>query len=337
MRSWHLQWDFGSAEIISTAAILKACVFRLPSGRLFAPLACALWASGREDVHPDLPGHMRHLGGEFVCLPFGVGTLPPSLGRRWADSGGTYPQPVQHGACADGEWDLVSSSSSHVELRIDYPKEDDIHFVTRTVRADAAASALDIQISVYARRSTRLPFAFHPIFRLPHRPLGASIHIPFRRGFTYPGTLPPGISPTATDVDFESLAAVPLKAGGYFDLSRLPHEEPMEEFIQLAGVTGEATVEYAYERARVRLTWDPKMLPSCLLWVSDRSLQEPPWCGRFQGFAIEPAATAFDLPVDVARGPNPVQAEGTATVLPVHPGQPTVIGYRMAAEEITGT
>jgi len=163
-----------------------------------------------------------------------------------------------------------------------------------------------------------------------------SIHIPFRRGLTYPGTLPPGISSTATDADFESLAAVPLKGGEYLDLSRLPHGKPMEEFIQLMGVTGEAIVEYADEAARMRLTWDPKMLPSCLLWVSDRSLQEPPWCGRFQGFAIEPAATAFDLPVDIARRPNPVRAEGAATVLPMHPGEPTVIRYRLAAEEITG-
>ena len=285
-------------------------------------------------MDPDLPGHMRHLGGEFVCLPFGVGSVPPSLARRWGASGDTYPQPLQHGACADGEWDLVSSSPTHVELRIDYPKGDDIHSVTRTIRADPAASALDIQISVHARRSTGLPFAFHPIFRLPQRPLGVSLHIPFRRGLTYPGTLPPGSSPTAIDADFESLAAVPLKGGEYLDFSRLPHEEPMEEFIQLMGVSGEAIVEYADERARVRLSWDPKMLPSCLLWVSDRSLQEPPWCGRFQGFAVEPAATAFDLPVDIARRPNPVRAEGAATVVPMHPGQPTVIRYRFAAEEI---
>ena len=262
--------------------------------------------------------------------------MPSSLARRWAVSGDTYPQSVQHGACADEEWDLVSSSPTHVELRIDYPKEDDLAFVTRTVCADPSASALDIRVSVYARRSTRLPFAFHPIFRLPNRPFGVSVHIPFRHGFTYPGTLPPGTSPTAVDTGFETLTAVPRKGGGRFDLSQLPHREPMEEFVQLTGVTGEATVMYADERARIRLTWDPKMLPSCLLWVSDQALQEPPWCGRFQGFAVEPAAAAFDLPVEVARGPNPVQAEGTATVIAVHPGQPTTIEYRLAAEEITG-
>ena len=262
--------------------------------------------------------------------------MPPALARRWGGSEGTYPQPVQHGACADEEWDLVSSSPTHVELRLEYPKGGDIDSVTRTVRADPVASALDIQIAIFVRRSTGLPFAFHPIFRLPQRPLGVSLHIPFRRGLTYPGTLPPGISPTAIDASFESLTAVPLKGGGHFDLSRLPHGEPMEEFIQLMGVNGEASVEYAEERARVRLTWDPKMLPSCLLWVSDRSLQEPPWGGRFRGFAVEPAAAVFDLPVDVARRANPVRAEGAATVLPLHPGEPTVIRYRLAAEEITG-
>lgn len=333
MKGWHLQWGFGSAEIISTAAILKSCTLRLPSGRLFVPLACAPWA-GAAEADPDLPGHMRQLGGEFVCLPFGVGTVPSALAARWTGAASAYPQPVQHGVCADGEWDLVSSSRTHVELRIDYPRTEDIKSVTRVIRADPAAPALDIQVSVHARRPTELPFALHPIFRLPERPSGVSIHIPFRRGFTYPGTLPPGTSPLATDAEFDTLAAVPLKGGGHVDLSRLPYGYPAEEFLQLNGVTGEATVAYADENARIRLTWNPRLLPSCLLWVSDRALQEAPWGGQFRGFAIEPAAAVFDLPVDCARGPNPIRATGTRTTLAVDPGQPTVIAYRLAAEAV---
>lgn len=332
--NWHLQWDYGSAEIISTAAILKSCTFRLPSGRLFAPLACAPWAGGREEVDLDLPGHMRQLGGEFVCLPFGVGAPPPGLAARWASADSRYPQPVQHGPCAEREWRLVSSSRTHVEMRIDYPGTDDIKSVTRVIRADPSGPALDMQVSVHARRATALPFALHPIFRMPQRPLAVSVHIPCRRGFTYPGILPPGISPLATDAEFDTLAAVPLAAGGYLDLSHLPHGPPAEEFLQLIGVTGEATIAYADEHAGVRLTWDPKLLPSCLLWLSDRSLQEAPWRGGFRGFAIEPAAAAFDLPVDHTRGPNPIRTAGTPTVLAVGTVRPTVVAYRLAAEEL---
>lgn len=331
--SWQLQWDCGIAEIISTAAILKSCTFRLPSGRLFAPLAWAPWADA-EQSGSDLPGHMRRLGGEFICLPFGVGTVPPALTARWMSSASRYPQPVQHGVCADEEWRLVSSSARHIELRIDYPRTGDIESITRVIRAVPAVPALDIQVSVYARRPTELPFALHPIFRLPDRLSSVLLQVPFRRGFTYPGTLPPGISPLITDAEFEKLEAVPLEAGGYFDVSRLPDGRPTEELLQLAGVTGDATITYADENARVRLSWDRELLPSCLLWVSDRSLQEAPWGGRFRGFALEPAAVAFDLPVECARGPNPIRAAGTPTTLALDPLRPTVIAYRLSAEEI---
>jgi len=278
---------------------------------------------------------MRELGGEFVCLPFGVGSMPSGLTPRWRTTACDFPQPLQHGICADEEWELISSSQTHIELRIAYPNASDIHSVRRVIRADSASPALDMQVSVYARSPTELPFALHPIFRLPEQPSAVSIRIPFRCGFTYPAILPPGISRLAKDVEFDKLEAVPLAAGGSVEFSQLPQGPPAEEFLQLAGATGEAVITYTDERARVRLTWDPRLLPSCLVWVSDRSLQEAPWCGRFRGLAIEPAAAAFDLPVDLARRPNPISATGSPTALSVRPGQPTVIAYRLAAEEVS--
>jgi hypothetical protein len=58
----------------------------------------------------------------------------------------------------------------------------------------------------------------------------------------------------------------------------------------LCRVDSPITVRYPAEDVRYRLTWDTKILPSCLLWPSDRSISEPPWNGRFRGLGLEPIA-----------------------------------------------
>jgi hypothetical protein len=333
MNVWKLDWEFGHAEVIGTAGILRDCTFRLPSGRLFSPLARAPWA-GRNDLDESLPGHMRHLGGEFLCLPFGMGEAPQDLSPRWdAERAAHKNVLLQHGPSADQEWALIDFTSSQIELRIDYPDDHDIRYITRRIRVDPKRPALAIQAVVYARRPTRLPLGLHPILRLPERPNTARVDIDFQNGLTYPATLPPGTSPCAVDAYFTRLGEVPTRAGGHADFSQLPLNSPAEELFQLCGVAGEATLHYLDEQAKIRLNWDPSQLPSCLIWISDRALQEAPWGGCFRGIGIEPVAAAFDLSIEVAVGANPIAASGIATALSFEPSTPVVIDYRIAGED----
>jgi hypothetical protein len=326
-----LEWKYGRAEVISLAGMLRQCTFHFASGRQFSPLARAPWA-GMADVDRSLPGHMQELGGEFVCLPFGSDVTPADLTARWHNPRRETNNRTPHGASADGEWTVVEHTASHVELSIDYPASDPVERLTRRISADPAAPALIISVTIYARRPVRLPFALHPVFKLPARARRAELHVPFRFGLTYPALLPPGASRLIPDAEFQALSAIP-SLGSVADLSRLPLEAPCEDLVQLCGVTGEASLAYLDEGARVKLTWNPLLLPSCVLWVSDRALQDPPWRGAFRGIGVEPAAAAFDLPISIAAEPNPMSVRGIPTALPLDPRRPVVLEYRLAAEE----
>jgi len=45
-------------------------------------------------------------------------------------------------------------------------------------------------------------------------------------------------------------------------------------------------IDYFDEHAYAQLSGDTTMLPSCLLWPSDRALAEPPWNQRFRGLGF---------------------------------------------------
>jgi hypothetical protein len=75
----------------------------------------------------------------------------------------------------------------------------------------------------------------------------------------------------------------------------------------------------------VELDWDRAVLPSVLLWISDRALGGDPWEHRYRGLGVEPVAAAFDLHPDVSVRRNPVSATGVRTAVPLDPARPTVV------------
>jgi hypothetical protein len=315
-------------SVRSTAAMLWDCEFVLPSGRWFAPLARAHWA-GDSGIDPALPGHLRHLGGEFVCVPFGIGGAPEDLLPAWASDSWKCINPRPHGLSADAAWELMSADSTHIQLRIAYPAEDDIDFLTRRISIAADASAIDLELRVHARRLTHQPIGLHPILRLPEWPSRLTIDSDFEFGMTYPARLPPGASRVALGQRFTRLDSIPGIRGGMVDYSSFPKEDPTEEMLLLCKVTSPVTVHYAAERAFLRIEWDTSVLPSCLLWPSDRALTESPCDGRFRGLGVEPVAAVFDASREFAVEDNFLNKMGVATAVHITPEAPLVIRYRL--------
>jgi hypothetical protein len=312
--------------------MLWDCQFLLPSGRRFTPFAKAPWADD-PSLNPNLPAHLRHLAGEFVCVPFGIGGRPQGLLLEWDSDSWMRVNPQPHGLSSDAAWDLLASDAHHVSLRLDYPATSDIQFLTRRVSADPGAPALDLELEIRARRPTRLPIGLHPILRLPDPPAELIIEAAFEFGMTYPALTPPGITRLALGKKFSRLDAIPGARGDYVDYSRLPKEAPTEEMLMLCRVESPVTVRYPAENVEFHLSWDTKILPSCLLWPSDRSIAEPPWNGRFRGLGLEPIAALFDSAREVALENNPIAAMGVATWIEVMPDRPLIIRYRIEAED----
>jgi len=314
------------------AAMLWDCEFRLKSGRRFTPLARAPWAD-QIGVDASLPAHMRLLGGEFVCLPFGIGGMPADLSPEWRSDAWGNVNRTPHGHSADGTWGLVSSDPSQVELQLQYPQDEDVESVTRRVKVVPDAPALDFELIVKARRCTRQPIGLHPILRLPEWPSQLAIEASFDFGVTYPALVPPGASRVAAGRRFACLSSIDGIRSGSVDYSRLPKQTPTEEMLMLCKVHGPLTVRYMDENACLRLTWDTNVLPSCLLWPSDRALADPPWNQSFRGLGIEPIAAVFDAAREVALERNPINASGVATAVELDPNRPLTIRYRIAADD----
>lgn len=319
MPSHSIAWSHGRADILSTAAMLADCRFDLPNGP-FAPFARASWGS---DI--DGPGHMRVLGGEFVCLPFGGGGPLPGAAPDWADLVDGRGNEPGHGPSADAEWDVVRLDGDRIVLALDYPEPYPIQRLVRTVAGVDARPELALSLDILPRRSGAISAGLHPILNLPERPQGLEIEADFAFGLVHPGQ---------GGGRFSRLDAVPWR-GDMADFSKLPLGPPTEANVQLCGMRGPLRALYRDRGAGIVLDWPRDILPALMIWHSDRELADPPWNRRYRGLGLEPLAAAFDLYDGVSTGPNPINRRGVATALRLEAGKPLRIAYSIAAFALT--
>lgn len=79
------------------------------------------------------------------------------------------------------------------------------------------------------------------------------------------------------------------------------------------------------------LDWDRDILPSLMLWISDRGAEDPPFNGRYRGLGVEPLAAAFDLADAISTAPNPLNRRGLRTAVEITPQAPVCINYSVTA------
>ncbi|MFD4960426.1 hypothetical protein [Microbacterium sp. NPDC058389] len=321
-----LRWSHGEVRISPIAAMLRSARLRTARGWVM-PFAAAPWDRDDPGV-AGLPGHLRVLGGEFVCLPFGSAPLPSDAPPDWLAAGGGAPTPTQshpHGAAADREWDVVERDTSGVTLALELPEPDPVRRLERTIAGVDGEPTVEFSLRIHARRAHRTPLGLHPVFRLPQPGETLSIDADFRQGRTYPALIDGGSGLIPRDTTFSHLTQV-----GGVDLSTTPYAERAEEVVQLLDVTPPVRLRWSGGDG-VTLDWQRDVLPSVLLWWSDRQLTDAPWGGRFRGLGVEPIASAFDLPADVSIADNPIARGGVATTVTLSPRHPLQVDYRISA------
>jgi galactose mutarotase-like enzyme len=276
---WRIGWDRGHAEIFATGAALHNLAFTFEDGRSCRPLAEAPWTDEMEvAADENVAAHLRSLGGEWPCVPFGT----TSVDAR------------HHGFGADNAWHRTGQSDSAVEFAIDYPENHPIARLERRVAGVEGDAAIDLALTVAVREDCFLPIGLHPIFHLPDRGQRMRFAIDgFSRGHTFPRVFEPGVSRLAVGAQFASIDAVPLVEGGSADFSR-PPANLREEIVLLEGINSGVTLEYPDDGYAVRLSWDDCDFPSLVVWLSDCGRSSAPWCNCFRGIGIEPVAAFFD-------------------------------------------
>ncbi|GLS31288.1 hypothetical protein SAMN04488498_11869 [Mesorhizobium albiziae] len=276
---WRLGWDRGHAEIFATGAALHNLVFTFDDGSSFRPLAEAPWIDAPELTTQDhIPNHLKSLGGEWPCVPFGSTDIDPD----------------HHGFGADNPWHVTAEAAGAIELAIDYPQDHPVARLERRIRGVAGRTAVDLELTVVTREDCLLPVGLHPIFRLPDA--GKRMHFSvdgFSRGHTFPGVFEPHVSRLAAGREFGSLDAVPLAGGGSADLSQ-PPSDLREEIVLIESANGGMALGYPDDGFAVRLEWNRRDFPALVMWLSDRGRSTPPWSNRFRGVGIEPVNGFFD-------------------------------------------
>lgn len=308
------------AVVTSRSAMLRSLRFER-DGAVVEPLAVAPWSP---DPDAGLPAHLDVLGGEFVAVPFGSAGRPEAPAGAWAALPPTGEPALPHGLGANADWTVLEAGERRIRLACDYPGHGVVARLERIVELPEDEPGVDLALVVHARRAGAVPIGLHPILRLPGQVFSFSLDVSFGTGFTYPGIVPPGIMAARPGATFASLAAVP-GGEGPVDLSRLPLDRPVEDVLLLTGVRGPVTARFGDDGSGVILDWDRSVLPSVLLWLSDRALGGDPWRHRYRGLGVEPVAAAFDLPPAISAGPNPLAAAGVRTAVPLEPGAPLVL------------
>lgn len=327
--SWFLERSDVKVRVMSTGAMLADAVFRKGS-RIARPFATAPWVSAGESVPDGTPGHLRSLGGEFAAVPFGSSGRPRDAPREWASLIPVDAPDPPHGAAANGEWDVVHRTGHSVVLRFEPSADEALASLTRTIWIERDRQVIRTRLEIAVRRACSVPVALHPILRLPAYSRRMLLDVDFGTGYTYPGDAIPRLGVTAPWRRLESLDSVPGRTGGSIDLAQLPLGPPVEVNVLLTEVSGPITATFLDDATSMVIDWDRTALPSAMLWVSDRSVADTPWRGRYRGLGVEPCVAAFDFPPSVSSGQNPLTARGVPTALRLEPGKPRRIDMSMA-------
>jgi len=316
----------GVSAQIQAFGCMTTAEFRM-GGRTARPLYAAPW----HDYHGD--PFLEHLRGDFLCVPFGI--APESLvqfpeGWRELTPGQTQ---FAHGYSANATWELVNTRGDAAEFQLRYPEGDAVEYARRTVAC--AAGTLRFEDRFFMRKNAGLPLGLHPIFRLPEKPGGATLHLP--RCATL------AAFPVHTDTSsilrpgafFDDPARAPLESGGSIDLTCLPLAENTEELALLCNVHEPCVhLDNREEGYRVTLEWDADYLKHCMLWISNRGRTFAPWSGRNLCLGIEPVTSAFDLGAAVSAAANPLAARGVPTSVALEAGRTYTIRHSISVAEI---
>jgi len=312
-------------EVDPVGAIIADATLRI-DGRFVRPFFQNPW---RDDLR-DMDMLTRHLGGEWVCVPFGVPQAPDGLPTDWrcAASGSDWHQ-YAHGFGAHSVWRLVRQDKNTLLAEIAYPDAGPIAGLRRRICL-AGENEIQLSLEIDARSDARIPVGLHPVISLEDAAPGAALIgvAGEQTAWTFPLDVEPGrgyLRPDQRGVPLSSLTATD---GAQIDGTRVPYPGKSEDLVLLTSPGGLVSLTRSDLGYRVDVEWDDKDFPNCLLWLSNRGRDYAPWDGRVCAVGIEPVAAAFDLGVDHSISTTtPLAQQGVTSSIDVRKGDTWTTSY----------
>lgn len=324
-RALVLRGAHGWLRLQSAGGMIGPAEFNLPERGPIRPLTCPDWHN-----HPqaqDFPPMLRDLCGDFICLPYGAPDVMAALPDPWQHGAGSgIPEDRWfHGIGANAPWEIIPEPNdpTRAAMVLLPPDAHPVSKLERRVALLPDRPGYEVELRITARHDVQFPVSMHPCFHLPKEPGKLRLEIANAgRGWTYPLPVVPEHAPVAVNARFDSLNAVPRTDGGGMDLTMLPPPERCEALLQIPAPDGEIRLLYDQAGYAIRFAYDAELLPSLVIWISNRGRDEAPFDGNFRTIGIEAVAGAFDLgpPVSNWSG-NPIAAEGISTAVPLRAGQ----------------
>jgi hypothetical protein len=330
--SWRIANDVVEGWLTREGGHLGPVEFKTSCGKV-QPFSVSPWLP--REVTPDTPRVLRHLRGDFFCLPFGDGAAP------W--HGERHPL---HGETSGGRWELVNlmNSGETTELVTRMRTRIRSGVVTKRVRLKAGQTVLYCSHEIEGM-SGRMCLGHHAMLRFPDRPNAARIAFSRIRF----GQVRPSVSEAQrhshsalkSGAVFQDLSRVPSRTGGYADLTRYPARKGSDDLVLLAARSSRSLAWTAVTFPKERYLWfalkNPKQLTATLLWHSNGGFRSPPWNGRHRPvLGIEDITAFFDFGLAASARANSLSRLGVATTLNLRSSSMLRIPYVMGVTAIPG-
>jgi len=143
--------------------MLGPVLFRLPDGRKVSPLHVAPWAGDPQAA--SLPGILRALRGDFVCVPFGADRAL-ALAGDWAHLSCPAPEKpgAPHGPSSNAVW---KRQDDGLHLTLVYPDDSPVSLLDRVIRPDPDCPAIDMVLTLHIRRDLAPAARFADLAAVP--------------------------------------------------------------------------------------------------------------------------------------------------------------------------
>ncbi len=330
--SWVVRSDTVELAITKLGGHMAPVTFGRNTSKPIQPYYISPWQG--EDRQLDTPV-LVPLRGDFFCMPFGGDN---------AYRGEDHPA---HGETATAEWTRLDADRDEEVTRLELAMETRI----RPGRATKLLQLVDGHDAVYVQHrlegySGKMCLGHHATLAVPAEPGSLRLTTSaFRFGMTNPelfGNPADGEYPSlAIGRRFRKLEKVPLDSadGGQADCTRFPARPGYTDLLGVfhkpsqgrpawtaAAVPSQGYLWYSLKHADV--------LPSLVIWISNRGRHGEPWLGRNRCLGLEDVCAHFADGLKASARKNRLSEEGIDTTVTLSPRTPTVINYIEGAVRI---